>query len=529
MPCALRSLKGSPCSGGRESADMPRPRTGSLRYTKKQGYCARITRTVDGTSVRDWEPLGTHDPRVAKRKLVRLVSAVKQSAPPEQLRIEARREETVAEYFRTWIERRKAAGKVSAIDEESYLSRYVLPAIGGMELSSVRPAHVRAVLDDAVGKGSVRYRARRPLAKLSIRHIRGAAFRMFKAAWQEELIQENPVARVDVPEMREVRRERTILTDAEFEQYISSPRADLELRLMALVSRVLGGMRSGDVCRWDWQMIDLLHFAEATIPRAKTGQPQTLAVPDSIRPVLRHRWELAGRPATGPVFPVQRGPQKGGFRAKRGTSFAKRLRRDLQRAGLTRRELFQDTPLTRAVDFHSFRRAFSTALATANVNAQRAVRLAGHSDEKVHMRYVMSTPEMRTIPVEIVPKLPVGFGTLRPRTGVLVRANSSGPAGTRTRDLRIKRTKEDGGGVAEPSQSGPNDDDSAVRARDDGPTSADLAAPVQNDLPNPTTPPDGVEVALAAALTAAATAGDLETVKAIVAELEARRTGRRVR
>jgi hypothetical protein len=33
------------------------------------------------------------------------------------------------------------------------------------------------------------------------------------------------------------------------------------------------------------------------------------------------------------------------------------------------------------------------------------VRLAHHVDEKTHVKYVMSTPEMRTIPDAVVPKL----------------------------------------------------------------------------------------------------------------------------
>ena len=40
------------------------------------------------------------------------------------------------------------------------------------------------------------------------------------------------------------------------------------------------------------------------------------------------------------------------------------------------------------LDFHSFRRAFNTALAVAGVNVQTAMRLAGHRNTATHMRYV---------------------------------------------------------------------------------------------------------------------------------------------
>jgi hypothetical protein len=75
--------------------------------------------------------------------------------------------------------------------------------------------------------------------------------------------------------------------------------------------------------------------------------------------------------------------------------------------------LHQETSTTKPVDFHSFRRAFGTALAEGNVNAQRAMQLSAHSDEKVHARYVMHTAAMRKIPDVAIPQLPPGlFGQL---------------------------------------------------------------------------------------------------------------------
>jgi hypothetical protein len=108
--------------------------------------------------------------------------------------------------------------------------------------------------------------------------------------------------------------------------------------------------------------------------------------------------------------------------------FAKRLRRDLFRAGICRMPpvevaatspgtrtdrgkkaqgtkpapdprdpLYFETATTLPVDWH-FRRVFVSALAEAGVNVQHAMHLASHSDAKVHARYVMSTRAMRAIP-----------------------------------------------------------------------------------------------------------------------------------
>src|SRR5690606_33616565 len=123
-------------------------------------------------------------------------------------------------------------------------------------------------------------------------------------------------------------------------------------------------------------------------PRRKTGTPQQLEVPEDVRPFIAAWHELLGAPSSGPVFPVQRGKNAGGFKTANTSSNAKRFRRELWRAGVRRRELHEETPTTLPTDFHSLRRAYATALARANVNAQTAQVLAGHSDAKVHQRYV---------------------------------------------------------------------------------------------------------------------------------------------
>jgi hypothetical protein len=115
-------------------------------------------------------------------------------------------------------------------------------------------------------------------------------------------------------------------------------------------------------------------------------------------------------------------------------TFADRLRRDLQRAGVYRlpplevtREvrvgrgtntrtvverqpdpldpLYCETATSLPVDFHSFRRAFVTAIAEAGVNVQTAMTLAAHSDPKVHARYIMATTAMRKVPDAALPRL----------------------------------------------------------------------------------------------------------------------------
>jgi integrase len=107
---------------------------------------------------------------------------------------------------------------------------------------------------------------------------------------------------------------------------------------------------------------------------------------------LQRWWVRWGEPRRGPVFLVMKGSRAGQRQGKR--SHARELRYWLWQAGVRRGEteescpLQSDTEQTRCVDFHSFRRAFNTALAAAGVNVQQAMALAGHADPRTHMRYV---------------------------------------------------------------------------------------------------------------------------------------------
>jgi integrase len=87
---------------------------------------------------------------------------------------------------------------------------------------------------------------------------------------EDELIEHNPVAAARVPRMREVKKQRAILTDEEVARFMACGAADLELRMLSIVARCEGGMRTADLHRWDWTMIDRVRFAECVVPRAKT-------------------------------------------------------------------------------------------------------------------------------------------------------------------------------------------------------------------------------------------------------------------
>ena len=425
---------------------MPKPRTGALVKPGADGiWKGRIT-AEDGS--RPLYSLGTCDRALAKRKLAQLA----RGDVPETTVCS----DTVTVYSEGWIERRKTLGVAKAPYEEGILKNHVLGTIGRMLLVDVRTRHCQAIVDEAIRKG---------LSRETAVQVRGTMNRLFEQAWREELIEVNPVKRVHVPMTTEVKRERVILDDDEFSRFVACPAVDLEIRMLGACSRIIGGMRAGDLNQWDWRLVDRADFATCSILRSKKRRPQELIIPAEFRPLLRQWWERAGKPTSGPVFPARGGKNAGKFKKKKG-AYAERLRKALIAAGIFRlppvrearrvrvgredrtREavrlvphpddpLYVDTLTTRKVDFHSFRRAFSTALAESNVNAQRAMRLADHSSTRAHERYLMRTKRMQIIPPEIVPALPSAATELpKPKPPAPVpapKATRTGSAATRAR------------------------------------------------------------------------------------------------
>jgi len=421
---------------------MPRPRTGNLEL-RKGIWHTRVTVTRGGRSVRAWYCLDTTDRATAERRKEKLVRELAAGRSPDVAASAAGAPDTVSTFA-------ASLGARLADGDHANLRVHVLPSLGSLALDEVRPAHVKGIRDKVIASNARRTRGKRSgseqkvlahkVRRGTVVKVLGAVRRLFAAAVEDDVLEHNPATDVRLPRQRGQEREivkpRAILTDDEITQFLASSAVDLELKMLSIVARCEGGMRTGDLHAWDWTMLDLDAFGSCTIPRSKTAAPETLDVPEMLRPSLRAWWEQAGCPIAGPVFPVRQGPRAGENRRPKA-SHAKRLRRDLVRAGIFRLSpvevpatkpgtrtdlgksvegttlapnprdpLYFETPTSLPVDFHSFRRAFNTALAAAGVNVQKAMKLAGHSNAATHMRYIMEAPEMKTIPDAALPRLP---------------------------------------------------------------------------------------------------------------------------
>jgi integrase len=453
---------------------MPREREGHLIRKADGTYKARVTaERPDGTRHRPWVHFDTTDPKLAQRLLDREVGKIDAGFRPKSGATVGGK--SVRDFFES------VKADMSEADQ-TFLASHLGP-IAALPVAAVTEDHVQRLVSTATSKklfAGGKTREGIPLATESKKKLLGAVSRLLAKARRKKLISTDPTADVELPKLRgadrEVKKRRVILTEEELSALLSCPEflpedvrppyvteerardffgpQRLEMKLMSLVSRTEGGMRTGDVLAWDWEMIDVRTFETCLVPREKTAEMQRLDVPEVLRDPLRLWWEHEGKPTKGPVFPVRIGPRAGEQRL--ATSYAKRPRHDLARAlkwaGIDARpELFADTKFTRRVDFHSFRRAFATGLARAGVNAQQAMVLANHRSASTHLGYVQLAQEQATIPEAALPKLRlvVGGGASKSSEEVrddsessgksLDRDFSSAPGWARTSDQPLRR------------------------------------------------------------------------------------------
>ena len=295
-------------------------RSGTI-IAKPSGFYARVWLKVEGgPDERRWIDLKTKDRGTAKRKLARLIAKIEAGELVAEAQTAVAAPETYRSYTLDRHERRKAAGVSMARDEQNNRVRYIYPVLGELPLPRVTDDDVRHVLEQARDHG---------LGRETVHKIRAVMRRDLKRARIEKLIEGRPAEDVELPEgLKKDKRPRMILTDAEVAKHLGAPKCDLEIKMLALTARTEGGMRTAELVRWDWGMLDTEAFAACTIARAKTGDVQRLEIPEVLRPFLRGWWERAGKPTAGPVFPVRRGKRAGQARTGRGVSFAHRLRRE---------------------------------------------------------------------------------------------------------------------------------------------------------------------------------------------------------
>jgi hypothetical protein len=397
-----------------------RPRSFQLVQNAHGKVGGRVTRTIDGETVRKRVKLETTDDAVARIKLRRLARDT--TAPVEV----ASSDETFLEEAERIGKLRVKAGKVRAGEELGKIVRHA-GALHDMPVTSVTSDDINMVLDAAQAAGK---------SKNTVKNLKVAISVVFAALVRDRAspVKNNPARGASLPEYeKKFKKIRAVLEDAELFVYLAFIHpipfhqiAVFQRQVMSIVARCLGGQRTNDLheSRWEQFVIAGGEFASALVVRTKGQQLERMVVPPILRPFLRAWWIQQGRPTSGLIFPTLRGERLG--EVKRKVSHAKAFRKDLRRAfgvevwnakkvcfvtarELTEREreLFVESKFTKPVDFHSWRRAFVQAVDGVDLDAKDKRKLSGHEDEAVRQVYLQSTKRREwVVPASALPVRP---------------------------------------------------------------------------------------------------------------------------
>jgi hypothetical protein len=407
-----------------------RPRGASSERLSSGKRGARVMLTIDGESVRKRVKLETDDPAVARVKIEKLQAAEHEAAP-------APASDTFREVAKVVFDERGKRVKDVHIElgrvvkhVYSFVGELVETPFAERAVASITAAEVLELL---VAKRDEGY------SYEQVNKIRQGIKYVLDHAKREGLASKMPPFKATIQKSRAVASDAVLLAYLAWQHPVPRHRAAVRMRqAMSAVSRCIGGQRTNDLHVATWEDNLMVpergepDFLEVWVPRTKSQAPQKLETPEGVRPMLRLWWEQSGRPRKGPVFPLLRGERAGQARDVQD-SHAEALRSDLRRAlGLERwdadagrgqrgpvgrwvpgraptakeKALFEEGKYTLPVDFHSWRRAWSQALAKVGANVQTAAAVTGHaSDLRAHGRYLQNPTEAMVVPAGVVPML----------------------------------------------------------------------------------------------------------------------------
>jgi integrase len=383
-----RARKGSVCEF--------RDERGRLRY--KVGITLR-----DGT--RRWQrmPPGTTEARArATADSWNEKSATDSTLAPTQ----APAGETVKAYADRWLDERAARGLASVDDDRQRVRDHIAPALGTLLVAHVTKLDLRLLvqaLDDKVRAGA--------LAWKTAHHIWALTRTMFGDACSSkraDLVarEDDPTDKVEGPD-RGDDLARSYLYPSEFQTLINCEFVPVAWRrLYALAAYTLS--RAGELSALRWDAVDLergvIHFRQATDRRetgrmksTKTGKARRIPIEPTLRPLLEVLL-LEAKTEFVVHVPI----------SKR----AEALREHLERAGVTRTELFAPpkdgsvaatwAPLT----FHDLRGTGVTWMAIRGDEPLVIQQRAGHANFATTQRYLREAETLGKDAGQPFPPLP---------------------------------------------------------------------------------------------------------------------------
>jgi hypothetical protein len=328
------------------------------------------------------------------------------------------------------VARQVDKGEKNAKDRQTRLRRFAFPLIGEREVRLIEHCHVAAVLDSMAELG---------FASGYVAHMRSDISSVLGQLCRTGAIAYNCALGVTIPVCEaDDDREHVQLTDEEILQFQRERGFKTELDMMVLHARCLAGHRTSCLHAEDWSDWDTVHWKTCKVRRPKTDDGRRKkeragkrrgrrayekvlhVIPSVVVGPTQAWWHKQGCPKKGPVFPVRKGP-KVGQRKGDNISYAKVFRKAVWAAGIRRpmedklREyeaavgderkkfcaLQTATEDSLPLDFHSLRRAFITACASAGMSLQDSMDASGHTQDTTHHGY--RGPRLLEVPAGAIP------------------------------------------------------------------------------------------------------------------------------
>lgn len=169
--------------------------------------------------------------------------------------------DTFADYLRRWLDALDTLGSVSrrtASDYRLYSEKYLIPSMGGMQLSRLGVEDFDVLYASLTKKG---------VGPRTVNHVHATARVALQRAVKKRLVSYNPVRDADVPRYSTDAREYRTLSWEEVEKFFKAVRGD---RFEAyFVVAILSGIRPQELRALSWEDVDLERGrSQATIRRA---------------------------------------------------------------------------------------------------------------------------------------------------------------------------------------------------------------------------------------------------------------------
>ena len=286
---------------------------------------------------------------------------------------------SVRDWANEWMESYKRPS-ISAETFQSYsgvIRNHILPEIGHMRVSSVKPIHVQKMVNRLTGK-----------SKKMIDRVSQLTWSMFDAAKANDLIYENPAEHIKKP--KGTKYGRRAITDAE--RYYTLQLAAIHPAGIMIKLSLYCGLRPGESCALQWRSIDFdkkILRVESTIKRCGgVGNPKSAAgfrcvpIPDIFLSDLK-QYKLQCEWSTEPFDYVLRNASGGRMSANvirsRWQSFKNDLNILMGCKSINGKAI---SPYRVADDLvlYCYRHTYCTDLQDAGVPINVARELMGHAD-----------------------------------------------------------------------------------------------------------------------------------------------------